>query len=77
MFKEFCVYDSKMDVNVYYIVIFLNSYDFLRWFINVKVEGFIYLSESLMISFKRCCIMMRLIYIYVDIYVCWFEICVI
>lgn len=77
MFKEFCVYDSKMDVNVYYIVVFLNSYDFLRWFINVKVEGFIYLSESLMISFKRSCIMMRLIYIYVDIYVCWFEVCVI
>lgn len=74
MSKESCVYDSKTDVNVYHTVTFLNSHDSSRWFINVKVEGFIYLSESLTISFKRRCIMTRLIYIYVDIHVCWLEV---
>lgn len=74
MSKESCVYDSKTDVNVYHTVTFLNSHDSSRWFINVKVEGFIYLSESLTISFKRSCIMTRLIYIYVDIHVCRLEV---
>lgn len=74
MSKESCVYDSKTDVNVYHTVTFLNSHDSSRWFINVKVEGFIYLSESLTISFKRRCIMTRLIYIYVDIHVCRLEV---